>query len=68
MTKRYVSGKRNRELQSNCSDNARNLLRAREASPEWFAKHYPIIYELVPVSAESLKPKIVAKPHARRRK
>jgi hypothetical protein len=66
MTKLYVSGKGNGELQSNRGDNARDLLRDREGSPGWYAKQYPIIYELVPVSAEDIKPKTITKPPKRR--
>lgn len=57
MTKRYVSGTRSGKLQSNSGETARNLLQMRKHSPEWFVKHYPVIYELVPVTAEELKPK-----------
>jgi len=57
MIKRYVSGKRSGELQSNHGETARNLLQKRKQGLDWFAKHYPVIYELVPVTAEELKPK-----------
>lgn len=56
MTKRYVSGKRNGELQSNYGQPVKNLLQGRAHDPCWFRKHYPIIYELIPVTAEELEP------------
>ena len=53
MTKRYVSGTVDGHFQSNCGASAGVIIedRTRNAGAEaWFAKHYPVIYELVPVS------------------
>lgn len=62
--KRYVSGSPNGDLQSMQGKTARAVLQERAASATWFANNYPIIYELVPVPAEKLKPKkrTAAKP------
>lgn len=56
MIKRYVSGRQGGQLQGNRGETARTLLQKREMNSDWFARNYPIIYELVPVSAENLKP------------
>ena len=55
-TKRYVSGTVAGSLQSNHGATARDTLRERKLSPVFFARYYPIVYELVPVSADDLKP------------
>lgn len=60
MKKRYVSGNSLGNLQSNTGDTARVILAKRSSSyfpVNWFTRNYPIIYELVPVLPEQLKPK-----------
>ena len=56
--RRYVSGKRDGlKLQTIYGRSAAIVLEDRRfgRSPAWFARNYPIIYELVPISEKELE-------------
>jgi hypothetical protein len=55
--KLYVSGTKNGNLQAMAGAALNVALRERGRGTEWWARNYPILYELVPVDAEALKPK-----------